>query len=317
MFESKNIIKAVFLCLLLYGSAPVWGAKAKKVTKDPEQILQEGRDAFLNYDFETAADLFDEYLALQKKSKKEVDPEVEEWQRELEIASGAFERVQKIVVIDSLSLPASSFYNSYRLASSAGKNKALSAIAPDAPMKSDELSFANEEDDYFIVPAENKEGEMRLMDVYKLLDGSWEIVESLQGDFEKNGDYLYPFMSGDGQTLYFANDGEESMGGLDIFVAQKDPLTGEYRQPLNMGMPFNSPWDDFMMAVDEENGLGWWATDRGRNDGQVTVYIYLLEDIRKNYPMETENLEDLAKLSDYKMTWEPGKENEYKRKLGK
>lgn len=312
--RQNNFKFGLTIILILIAIVPVWGVKAKKKTADPEEVLRQGREAFLNYDFENAADLFDEYRSLQKKSKKDVSEEFEAWEKEMDIASGAFERVQKIVVIDSISVPASTFYKNYKLSKSSGDLGTLTDLAQSAPLKTEEVGFSNEERDYFIIPVENKDGELRLTEIYRLLDGTWEINETLQGDFDKTGDYFYPFMSGDGQTLYFANDGEESMGGLDIFVAQRDPSTGEYLQPLNVGMPFNSPYDDMMMALDEENGIGWWATDRDRNDGNVTVYVYLIEDIRKNYNEDTENLVNLAKLTDYKTTWEEGKEEDYKQK---
>lgn len=300
--------------MLLSSVSSSFGAKPKK-TVDAESVLQQGRDAFFNYDFESAADLYDEYRAIQSKSKKPLAENFEYWERELEVASNAFDRVQKLIVVDSISVPSSSFYNHFHLARSAGQIGGINELSSNSPIKTEEIGFSDETGDFLIFPEENEDGELRMKTLYRLLDGSWETIETLEGDFELSGDYLYPFMSGDGQTLYFANDGEESMGGLDIFVAQRDPLTGEYRQPLNLGMPFNSPSDDFMMAVDEENGIGWWATDRDRDDGNVSIFVYLIEDIRRNYSPDTENLVDLAKLRHYKMTWEEGKEQEYETKM--
>lgn len=294
----KEIYIAIIFFISIAGVA--YGAKAKKV--DPEEVLKKGREAFLNYQFDEAADFYNEYRSLQTKAKQPIEEELEIWETELEIASNAFDRVQKIVVIDSISIPRSRFYEAYRLSQSAG------GIAPFFQLSEDgdgnqELGYINEGRDYILFSKPNGEGELRLYEKTLLLDGNWEENESLQGDFDKIGDYSYPFMSTDGQTLYFANNGDDSMGGYDLFVAQKDALTGEYRQPLNLGMPFNSPYDDIMFALDEENGLGWWATDRNSFEGRVTVYVYLYEDVRKNYPVDTENLADYAKLTSYKDTW--------------
>lgn len=290
----------------------LYGAKK---TVDPNEVLQKGRDAFLNYDFETAADLYDQYRTLKTKAKQPLDENFETWETQLEVAANSFERVQKIVIIDSISMPALSFFKAYRLPSSSGQ------IGPEAMLDNSkknagkEIGFLSEAGDYLISVERNKEGSLALFETLTLLDGSREKTETLKGDFDKSGNYAYPFMSADGQTLYFANDGEESMGGYDIFVAQRDPLTGEYRQPLNLGMPFNSPYDDFMLAIDEENGIGWWATDRNRNDGNVTIYVYLIDEIRKNYSPDEENLQELAMVSDYRQTWQPGREKFYKMKL--
>lgn len=304
------LIISIFMC----GTIEIDAAKAKSKSLSAEELLEKGRTAFLNYDFEEAADMFDQYRTAKSKAKQEVDEGFEELEAQLEIATNSFDRVQKIVIIDSLSVPRKTFYNSYRLASSAGKigdvSQSFKGELPSGPQP----GFISEEGDYVISVAP-KDGNLGLVENYKLLDGTWMSRETLTGDFEKTGNYAYPFMSSDGQTLYFANDGEESMGGYDLFVAQKDPISGEYRQPLNLGMPFNSPFDDIMMALDEENGIGWWATDRNSPDGKITIYVYLVDEIRKNYPDDTENLVELARIDNYKATWQPGKEKEYKAKL--
>lgn len=307
----------ILLCIsaiLIYTDTLI---EAKTVSKkvDADEVLQKGREAFLNYDFEEASDLYEQYRALKLKSKQELHEDFEIWEEELSIASNAFERVQKIVIIDSISVAANKFYNSYKLTGSAGKVGMTSVFNVPGNEKNKEIGFISEDEDYLIFPQKNSEGYLRLSEARALLDGSWETGETLIGNFEKTGDYIFPFMSGDGQTLYFSNNGEDTMGGYDLFVAQKDPFTGEYLQPLNLGMPFNSPYDDLLMAIDEENGLGWWATNRNNFEDKITIFVYLIDDIRKNYPYDTENLSDYAKIMDYKATWEEGKDKEYEEKL--
>ena len=312
IFYRIGIFSAI---LLIAGTSLEMKSAAKKATA--EEVLQKGREAFLNYEFEEAEEFYDQYRTLKKKAKQETGEEFEIWENELSIASNAFERVQKIVVIDSISVPANKFQEAYRLASSAGRIGTPSVFNLPNNIKNQGLAFLSEDGDYIVYSQGNAEGDLRLFESRELLDGSWETQETLIGDFEKTGDYAYPFMSGDGQTLYFANNGEDSMGGFDLFVAQKDPFTGEFLQPLNLGMPFNSPYDDFMMAIDEENGIGWWATNRNDFEDKVTIFVYLIDEMRKNYPSDEENLAEYAKISNYKSTWESGKENKYKEILNK
>ena len=67
-------------------------------------------------------------------------------------------------------------------------------------------------------------------------------------------------------------------------------------------MPYNSPYDDLMLAIDEANGVGWWATDRNSPGGDLTIYVFIPSEIRDNYPEDTENLTALARLTDISMT---------------
>lgn len=300
----RYFICVTIVFLLFFGTEANAATKTSKKTKaDAEVVLQKGREAFLNYNFEEAAELYDEYKELKTKGKQSLDEIFEVWETQLEIASNAFEKVQKIIVLDSISIPASIFYKAYKLAQSAGEVAPISSFNIKNLEASKEIGYLNEWKDYLITVSPNEDGDLRLIENRKLLDGSWKSQELLQGDFTKSGDYSYPFMSGDGQTIYFANNGEESMGGFDLFVAQKEPITDVVLQPLNLGMPFNSPYDDFMMAIDEENGLGWWATNRHSEDGEnITVYVYQLDDVRKNYPSDTPDLVRFARLDDYKAT---------------
>ena len=107
-------------------------------------------------------------------------------------------------------------------------------------------------------------------------------------------------------TLYFANDGENSIGGLDIFITRRD---GDgFLQPTNIGLPYNSPYNDYLLAIDEEKGIGWWATDRNRIPDMVTVYVFIPSDMRVNYPVDSENLAERALITSYRDTWEDGKD---------
>ncbi|MCH5228705.1 MAG: hypothetical protein J1F12_01765 [Muribaculaceae bacterium] len=302
--KNKFILSGIILLISFFLGPKAFSAKAKAPVA--EEVLQKARDAFFNYEFEEAAELYEEYEALKTKAKKPFDENYESFTRELNIASNAFDRVQKIVIVDSISVNRDKFYEAYRLTESTGK------IEKSVEGGENAYKFINEAGDYSIYSKTGGNGELRLYESRILLDGNKEEEEILNGDFELSGDYSFPFMSGDGQTLYFANNGEESMGGFDIFVAQRDPITGEYLNPLNVGMPFNSPYDDIMMVLDEEKGIGWWATDRNTDDGKISVYVYLLDEIRKNYPSDTENLTDYARISSYKDTWIEGEESKYK-----
>ena len=300
--RNQFIYFLLFLFLILFAIFPLQAAKKTiKATPDPAELLQKGREAFFKYDFDSAAEAFAEYQALIKKKKMEPDEEAQEFERALNIAENALDRVEKIVIVDSLSFPEEVFYKSYRLAKSAGSLKSGNELEDNPGIRKDKIAYINERNDYILWSEPDENGFEKIKEANKFLDGKWYTEEIILGE-DENVNYSYPFMTSDGQTMYFSSDGEGSMGGYDIFVVQRDALTGEFRQPLNIGMPYNSPYDDIMMAIDEESGLGWWATDRNSPDGSITVYIYLINDIRHNYSADTDDLVSYAMLSDYKAT---------------
>ncbi len=286
------------------------------ITKGPGAAsLYLGRLAFLDYDFEKAQQHYGDFRKYRDKMGQTAGENVEELEAQLEAAENALERVEKVTVLDSIAVLAKDFFTHYRLPSSAGR-----LLRPDdMPQKEHRgeavVAFMNEGGDFMMWGAPDSVGNVRLVESICLTDGAWQEPVATPEFLTGNGYADYPFMMPDGVTLYYASDGDGSIGGYDIFVVTRDAQTGEYLQPQNIGMPFNSPYDDFMLAIDEENGVGWWATDRNELGDKLTIYVYKVNDVRKNYDPEDEDILEMAKLSDYKVTQDPDKASEYKRLL--
>ncbi len=58
-------------------------------------------------------------------------------------------------------------------------------------------------------------GSFALYSSSALYGDSWETPIPLGADLGEGGDANYPFLMPDGVTLYYANDGANSLGGLD------------------------------------------------------------------------------------------------------
>ena len=229
--------------------------------------------------------------------------------------------VEKITVVDTLTVDKGNFFQNYRLQPSAGFILSAQEVAeqlrgtafPSEFEGRPFTGFTNEFNDYIIWAQEDSTGYLRLAESYRLLDGSWstpeftseilnfgEEPEMNEEDGEKivvDANAVFPFMLDDGQTLYFASDNDFSLGGYDIFVATKDPSDGEFLIPGNIGLPFNSPYDDYMMAYDPQTGVGWWASDRNQLGDKLTIYIYALTEDRTDVEPDDENLPTYASLS--------------------
>ena len=149
----------------------------------------------------------------------------------------------------------------------------------------------------------NKKGRMQLCEAVKLIDGKWDKPQFLGEELGDGGDANYPYLMQDGITLYYASNGKNSIGGYDIFMTRKDSETGKYLKPQNLGMPYNSKADDYMLVLDDMTGIGWWATDRNNIPNKITIYVFVRNEIRENYDINEPNLASYAKLTDYRATW--------------
>ncbi|MBO7164940.1 MAG: hypothetical protein J6V60_02495, partial [Muribaculaceae bacterium] len=193
---------------------------------------------------------------------------------------------------------------------SAGRLRSLDELPVKTPDGGrEQMYYSNENDDFILWADVDSAMNTRLYEASRLNDGTWhEPVMVDFGDDRSNHDD-YPCMMSDGSTLYIASQGEGSIGGYDIFCSNRDSQTHEYMSPLNVGMPYNSPYNDFMLAIDEENGIGWWATDRHTRSGDsdqstVTIYVFIPNDVRVNRHIDDPDIVSYAKMTDYKMTWE-------------
>ena len=54
-------------------------------------------------------------------------------------------------------------------------------------------------------------------------------------------------------------------------------------------MPFNSPYNDYMMVFDEVKGLGWFVSDRFQPEGKACVYLFIPNPEHKR--VESEDIE--------------------------
>ena len=269
-----------------------------------------GKISFADYDFESALEAYDDYQEALKKAKKSVPEDLEAEVAMANSAQSMLDRVESIVVIDSISVPYEKFFSHYRVALSAGRLRSLDELPVKTPDGGrEQMYYSNENDDFILWADVDSAMNTRLYEASRLNDGTWhEPVMVDFGDDRSNHD-AYPFMMSDGSTLYFASQGEGSIGGYDIFCSNRDSQTHEYMSPLNIGMPYNSPYNDFMLAIDEENGIGWWATDRHtRSDDSdqstVTIYVFIPNDVRVNRHIDDPDIVSYAKMTDYKMTWE-------------
>ncbi len=295
-------------CLFLdgdYEEAVPWLEEAKRKGV-PEASLLLGRIAFLDYDFDTASSYYAAYrkAGSPNPANQDLDPNV--FQSQLSTAEGFLERVEDIVIIDSIAVSDELLLKTFKLPASAGSVTEPDIIPFDDARQQASMAFVSESGDFMMWAQPDDEGYSRLVESYRLTDGSWDKPQYLPTELNGGGDTDYPFMMPDGTTLYFASDGEGSIGGYDIFVASRDASTGEFMQPQNIGFPYNSPFDDYLMAIDEENGIGWWVTDRNRLDNKLTVYVYRLNELRHNLNPDDNDLTDRARITSVAATHPEG-----------
>lgn len=79
-------------------------------------------------------------------------------------------------------------------------------------------------------------------------------IEEFADDFK---DVDYPYLMPDGVTLYFsAINKKNGFGKRDIFISRLNTETQTFYKPENLGLPYNSEFNDYMCVVDDIDSLG-------------------------------------------------------------
>lgn len=294
---------------------PLQQAQSRGVADASRLLAQYAID---RYDVDQAEKELDKWEEQLKKNRKSIPDEHAEMSSRIVQLSNMMDRVEKIEIIDSISCDAATFFEAYRLSNEAGRilpGDAVRRIGAGSDAASLSAAYLPESRTEVLWAQKGDEGNYELYGADILDDGTIGHPVPLGANLSEGGNALFPFLMPDGVTLYFANDGENSLGGYDIFMTRRtDGDNGpEYFQPQNIGMPYNSPANDYMLAIDEASGLGWWATDRNAEPDKVTVYVFIPSEVRVNASPDDPNLHELARLSDIKLTQKPG--TDYKEML--
>ena len=79
----------------------------------------------------------------------------------------------------------------------------------------------------------------------------------------------------DGITLYFSSNGHPGMGGLDLFMTQKDAF-GNWSKPKNLGYPINTLNDENSLMVSTNGELAYFSSNMEGGFGSFDIYAFEL-----------------------------------------
>lgn len=228
------------------------------------------------------------------------------YQKKIDLANKLDRMVRncyKVCVVDSVVVDKDRFLSAYRMGVDVGVVSTCARFFGDKSMPG--YVYSTERGmDVFFSDMDDNAGKLKLYTNSKVGD-EWGRARALKG-FDTKGNDDFPFMLSDGVTLYFASDGNGSIGGYDIFVSRLDTENGRFLRPDNMGMPFNSTANDYMMAINEVANIGWFASDRNQPEGKVCVYIFVPDAERVKYDADTLEYDKLvayALISSIADTW--------------
>ena len=129
--------------------------------------------------------------------------------------------------------------------------------------------------------ASNREGGLGGTDLWyssKMPGDKWSTPVNLGPNINTESNEEAPFITNDGQTLYFSSTGHLGMGEGDIFMSRLNEK-GEWGEPKNLGPPVNSAFHELGFFLSADGGTGYFASDRSEEGfGGMDIYHFELTD---------------------------------------
>ncbi|MDR1808990.1 MAG: tetratricopeptide repeat protein [Prevotella sp.] len=253
LYETGGNPKTAEKCLALAASKGI-----------PDASLYLGKIYTRSYRLLQAEVELDKYVKVKKRDKAALVLAEKEKALLAKLKKAAL-HCEDVQIIDSVVVDKNSFLAAYKLGSNAGALE----------KQSDATAYMNEKATkiYYARPDEN--GLARLFSKEKLMENYENEKPLSDSNFGMSGNLNYPFVLTDGLTLYFASDDKNGLGGYDLYVTRYNTNNNAYLAPEHLNMPFNSLFNDYMLAIDDEKGVGWFASDRFQPEGKVCIYTFI------------------------------------------
>ena len=272
--------------------------------KIPDAPLYLGEFYGMQYRFGDAEKAFDRYRRANRRNNEALG-KLKGFEEKLALLQRRLNQTEDVQIIDSLVLPKEEFLSAYHLSRSSGTLQPLNLFF-NTPAGATESVYLNERGDKVYFSKGGTESGVDLYTMDKMID-QFGNEQRLPDGINSSGNQASPFVMSDGLTMYFSSTGHQSLGGYDIFVTRYNLGSGSYLTPNQLNMPFNSPFNDYMMVIDEEKGIGWFASDRFQPTGYVCIYTFIPNaQVTLLKSDDQALLNRRARIASIAETWKPG-----------
>jgi len=104
-------------------------------------------------------------------------------------------------------------------------------------------------------------------------DTIWSVPQLINETLTSSANEIFPMVSADGKSLYFASKGLFGMGGYDLYVSKWNEDLNDWDTPANLGFPYSSPYDDFLFLKTSDGKYSIFASNRDCAADSVCVYV--------------------------------------------
>ena len=240
------------LALSLFFLSPLsLGAKEVK-PKTPvasEALLRDAREAYLAYRFSDAHTLLEKYVTALGRRKQSIPDSVRLLQARVQRAERMYQRAEDLT-----------FESRFRVAKKEWLQKINELrnrlIPEEGVLKGDSLmgqtSYRDKLGRNWIRPSSSS------LEWLSMVGKNWEVQPIEMKALNSGAELIYPYLLEDGMTLLFGRMSDDGLGGYDLYMSRLTGQGDSFYEPTLLGMPYNSPYNDYLLTYDEEKDAGWY-----------------------------------------------------------
>ena len=264
-------LRSHFSLLLLLAGCLTAGAvhpvKPKTPAVSVESLLHEAEQAYRSYRFEVAASTLAKYQAVMQRRREPLPERAQVLISQLARAERMYSRAELLHVVDSAIVDKRSFFTA--LPQGGGK-----ILAEEHYLSGDSLMKATSYQDA-LKKNYLRASQAGLQWLSSLGDaGSWELRPMNLSALGEDRSMTSPFLLEDGTTLLFGRLSDQGLGGYDLYMTRLTEQGNSFFEPTLLGMPYNSPSNDYLLAYHEGEGWGVLVSDRFAPTDSVHIYRF-------------------------------------------
>ena len=290
-------MRRILACILLMLAAVGFPLRGQVLPEQARRLMEQGDSLLRKYFFDDAMDKYSEAAQFV-----EDDAQLSVLMKRTQQANNALTMTEFCAepnVVERQRFSRKDFFQYYPL-------KAQSWHASPNPLDSLEgyPTYFPKGDKSIIYSAVDFAGTRSLF-VTNMTDTLWTAPRLLGESLTTMGSEIFPMLSPDGKTLYFASDELYGMGGFDLYSSTWDPETGTWQDPVNMGFPFNSPGDDFLLMDTDDGKYTIFASNR--DCSRDSVYVYVVDYAASRDRKVVRSREDIVRIASMRPAQELGR----------
>lgn len=251
--------------------------------------LELAKAYYLSYQFDKSEEQLKKYFKLLRRKSQPAE-EAKALGKRLQLATKFLDNTERITVVDSTVVPKKYFINN--ISFHKGDGSLAIQNKEDKPIFTSR--FVNGHNSYALFAANDGDSITSNQNIYRqsFIGNEWsepQAIDALNTAENEN----FPILKQDGLTLIFARESTEGLGGYDLYMTRRNLNDESFLSPTLMGMPYNSPYNDYLLAYDEVKNRGALVSDRFCHPDSVCIYTFIPNE--SNTPIATDN-RDIKRL---------------------